>query len=692
MKRRGKLSWLTIIWLLVMIPMTSPQAQPRSEDRDEEETILVGRISHVEGEVSRYVPDEKDWVATVKDTPFGINDALYSDKGGRAEIIMPNSTWARIDGDTQIQLIELRGDVTEIDVASGVARFYNKGFDAVIKARTPFGYVTGPAETTFDLSVGDDSAEVVALKGTVYFVHNSANTKFEVIAGSSSILADSRKVTAGEARTNPYWHAWNSKRDNLWAKRMRVRGKSVKYLPPRLHHEAYVLDEHGRWDRVYYDGAYRYFWRPVYVSAGWAPFTVGRWTVWYGDHTWIPHEPFGYITHHYGAWIFAGGFWYWAPPVPFVRVRVGPPLLPIPFFWYPGRVAWIHFGVRVGWVPLAPHEHYYCHRRWGPHTVVVKNVNITKININIRRYRHLRRAVIIHRNNFYRVNNYGNVRIRHIRSNTITKNYRVAPAVDNRIIKNYKNIGEKYNFTNVNVTRKPPRTAVNRIKRNQIVAKRRGNVKAKAIRQNVRNMQEGRVEGGARIRPSKVKERVVPVNRVNRPVSQGKFEEKKLKTKPRSRTEDQGQGREKVRRGQRRKPPRPVRRQEVQRGDQRQGRRKVQKVQRTKPPRVVKRQEDQRGDQRKARNKVQGGQRRITPPRPEQQVLEGQKRRETTQDRQLQQWQQGRQKNRSNRGREGRIGRGFSRPDSPAPGGTARSRSRLGPGKDRLGGRNLKRF
>lgn len=204
---------------------------------------------------------------------------------------------------------------------------------------------------------------------------------------------------------------------------------------------------------------------------------------------------------------------------------------------------------------------------------------------------------------------------------------------------------------------------MNRIKRNQIVAERSGNVKANTIRHNVKNMKEGRVEGGARIRPSKVKERVVPVNRVNRPVSQGKFEEGKLKTKPRSRMEDQGQGS-----------------------------RKVQKVQRRKSPRVVKRQEVQRGDQRQARSKVQqGGQRKI-PPRPEQRVREGHKRRETTQDRQLQQWQQGRQKNRSNRGREGNIGRGFSRPDSPALGGTVRSRSRVGPGKGWIRGKAPKVF
>ncbi|MFQ5843347.1 MAG: FecR domain-containing protein, partial [Thermodesulfobacteriota bacterium] len=246
----------------------------------------MGRISHVEGNVSRYVPEEDDWVATVKDAPFGVNDAIYSDRGGRAEIMMPNNTWTRIDGDTRIRLNALRYDVTEIDVDSGVARFYNKGSDAVIKAKTTFGYVMAPGDTTFDLYVGDDSVEAVASKGTVYFVHSTSETKFEVIAGSSSILADSRQVTAGEARTDPYWHAWNRKRDALWAKRMRIRGKSVKYLPPSLHHEAYVLEENGRWERVYYEGTYHYFWRPRYVSLGWAPFTAGRWVVWYGDHTW----------------------------------------------------------------------------------------------------------------------------------------------------------------------------------------------------------------------------------------------------------------------------------------------------------------------------------------------------------------------------------------------------------------------
>ncbi|MBW2174772.1 MAG: hypothetical protein JRF64_09085, partial [Deltaproteobacteria bacterium] len=94
-------------------------AKPLSDDIDEEGTVLVGRISHVEGQLLRYVPDEKEWVDTVKDAPFYTDDLLHSDENGRAEFIMPNNTWVRIDGDTQIQLNVLKDDVTEIDVASG---------------------------------------------------------------------------------------------------------------------------------------------------------------------------------------------------------------------------------------------------------------------------------------------------------------------------------------------------------------------------------------------------------------------------------------------------------------------------------------------------------------------------------------------------------------------------------------------
>jgi len=213
--------WLMLILILVMIPIPSLQAQPPAENQ-EEKPLLVGYISHIEGNLLRYVPDEEDWVETVRDTPFGINDTLYSNKETRAEIIMPNNTWMRIDSDTQIQLITIKDDVAEIDVISGVVRFYNKGSDAVIQAATPLGYVMGPPGTGFDLIVDHDYVEVIASKGTVYFDHNTAGKQFEANAGSSSIIANRRQVTAGDAVADPYWDEWNRDRDTLWARRIRT--------------------------------------------------------------------------------------------------------------------------------------------------------------------------------------------------------------------------------------------------------------------------------------------------------------------------------------------------------------------------------------------------------------------------------------------------------------------------------------
>jgi len=389
MKKIIRPFWLQFVLFLVMIPVSSPQAQQGPEGPQDEEAILVGRITHVEGRVLRYVPDQERWFTIVKDAPIGMNDDLRSGEHGRAEFIMPNNSWARIAGNTRIQLIALKDDVTGIDLTYGIARFYNKASDVAVKVTTPFGYVTALAGTCFDLYVGDDSVEVIASKGEVEFVHTPDEIKFEVIGGASSIVADSRQVSAGEGCGNPDWKRWNRDRDNLWQKRVQRSVASVTYLPTTLHNEAYVLDEYGRWAKVYYEGAYRYFWRPVHVGIGWAPFTVGRWRVWHRDHCWIPAEPFGYMTHHYGNWIPVNGIWYWAPPVARVRVRG--------FAWYPGRVAWMHFGIHMGWVPLAPREPYYSHHRWGRHTVVVKNVNIRNIDVRTNRPRYIKHAVFMKR-------------------------------------------------------------------------------------------------------------------------------------------------------------------------------------------------------------------------------------------------------------------------------------------------------
>jgi len=137
-------------------------------------------------------------------TPLsGTEDTLFSGSRGRAELIAPNGTWIRIGNSTQIQFIALDTDLSEIDVAAGVARFYNKGSDTVIKATSPFGFVLADPGAVFDFYVGENSVEVAAVRGKVSFVHATTDARYDVSAGFPSILADQSQVSSAEGIVDP---------------------------------------------------------------------------------------------------------------------------------------------------------------------------------------------------------------------------------------------------------------------------------------------------------------------------------------------------------------------------------------------------------------------------------------------------------------------------------------------------------
>jgi len=203
---------------------------------------------------------------------------------------------------------------------------------------------------------------------------------------------------------------------------MQARGESTKYLPESLQDQAYDLDSNGGWEQVDYEGAPRYFWRPSYVSAGWTPFSSGRWTVWHGDHTWVPCEPFGYVTHHYGNWVYIGNYWYWAPPA------YGG------MYWYPGRVAWVNSGVSIGWFPLAPYEIYYCHNYWGPWSRVRHYRH--HHYYDCRTYRHHRHARFIDQHHFHRAKDYRHAGLRTGRHG---EKFRGTSLVPEKVRRDFKN-------------------------------------------------------------------------------------------------------------------------------------------------------------------------------------------------------------------------------------------------------------
>ncbi|MGC9965058.1 MAG: DUF6600 domain-containing protein [Syntrophobacteraceae bacterium] len=498
--------------------------------RTSEGPVLVGRITYVDGQLLRYVYDERDWVATVKDAPFGLDDAVYSSDTGKAEFKLPNGMWVRSGSDTQIQLIALREDVSEIDVASGTVRLYNKSQKAVVKATTPYGYVLARPGCALDLYVGDESTEVISLNGAVDFVLGEEESRYVVEAGGASIISDGRLAIEGDGQVDAGWDEWNLKREELWTQRVQIKGESVDYLPFELRDDAYDLDQSGKWEQVRYDGRLRTLWRPTAVPSGWQPFTNGRWTVWYKDNVWIPEESFGYVTHHYGNWVLANSNWYWAPPVTVTTGSTGRCA-----HWYPGRVSWIHSDADVGWVPLAPDEIYYSHNYWGPASSIVKakrgGGSTGTVRLAYSGY-----AVVVPRGSLYSVDSYSGVRVANISRTTIVKNYRVEPVISDRVIPNYNAIRNRYIYS-VNLAilaAKPHEAVVARIDRNRINSVRvRRAISGQAVQLHTARIGRGELISGPqaaqRIQKPRITARIVPENMVHRPGSEVHFIQRSLK-------------------------------------------------------------------------------------------------------------------------------------------------------------------
>jgi len=108
-------------------------------------------------------------------------------------------------------------------------------------------------------------------------------------------------------------------------------------LAPELRPLYDALEGEGDWVLVEPQG---WVFRPRVNTVAWRPYQDGHWEPSYAfGWVWESHDPFGWITDHYGFWFyddFQG--WLWKP--------YGA--------WAPSWVAWVQVGSFVGWAPLPP--------------------------------------------------------------------------------------------------------------------------------------------------------------------------------------------------------------------------------------------------------------------------------------------------------------------------------------------------
>lgn len=370
----------TLKWMLLMVISFSLPTLSNAS------SLGKMHISLIEGDVQIQTEETGDWVSASINMPLKEGDRIWVARGGRLELRLRDGTAIRLDEGTALDILTLERDDYQFYLGEGRIYVNFKGSrGSILQIETPRSSTRAYDRTIFRMERLDDNlTEISVYFGTIHV--ETEEGRIRVDPDRTLSLREGLPPDLGPMGPPDEWERWNRSRDRRYAER---RGTS-RYLPEELHPYAHDFEEHGRWVFV---REYGYVWTPtVVVSAGWAPYRIGRWIWIRGDYVWISYEPWGWVPYHYGRWVFVPPFgWCWVPPL-----RGG-------VFWGPGFVAWVYTPSYVCWVPLAPGEIYYGYGYFGPHSVNLLNVNITTLNVQKVVYKnvHVHNAVtIVHRDTF----------------------------------------------------------------------------------------------------------------------------------------------------------------------------------------------------------------------------------------------------------------------------------------------------
>jgi hypothetical protein len=304
------------------------------------DTVLIPRVSYVDGEVSLQESGKKNWDRVDVNLPLQQQDRLRVERDSRLEIEVDDGSVIRLNEWSILTLSSLGEKDVRLDMPSGQMILRTEGGADYLVA-TPAGQVAFDDNGLYRInSRPDDQVEVLVYYGKAEWRHESRKEKIE----RSQRLVISREYQAERAAMSDEdpFDVWSRKRDERY-----VTSKAHRYLPNRnITAGAADLGIFGNW---HYVSSYGYCWSPMGVSAGWAPYRDGYWR--YTNRwgwTWVSSDPWGWLPYHYGRWFRHPHFgWLWYPDAYWGSA-----------FWSPALVRFSFGGGYVGWVPLAPGEAY----------------------------------------------------------------------------------------------------------------------------------------------------------------------------------------------------------------------------------------------------------------------------------------------------------------------------------------------
>jgi hypothetical protein len=369
------LKHIMILFLLLLLPAYSYPS-----------TLGSLRISLIEGDVQIRMEDTGEWVPASINMPLMDGDRIWVPEGGRTELQLRDGSFLRLDEYSALEILTVEKDSFQFYLTEGrgYANFGGlKG--SLLQIDTPDSSIRAYGRSNFRIETTQDGyTDLSVYRGVVYAENRDGRTRVD--GGNTLSLREGTYAELSPLGPTDEWERWNRERDRRFAERR----PPSRYLPDEL--QAYSIDfeENGRWVQV---REYGYVWTPtVVVSAGWAPYRIGRWVWIGGDYVWVSYEPWGWAPYHYGRWVFISRIgWCWVPPA---RGAV---------YWGPGFVGWVRTPTFVSWVPLAPREIYYGYGYYGPHSVNITRVNIKQIDTRKVVYKnvHVHNAVtVVHYDTF----------------------------------------------------------------------------------------------------------------------------------------------------------------------------------------------------------------------------------------------------------------------------------------------------
>jgi len=335
------------------------------------------RVQFLDGDILLRAEDDDEWLLASVNTPLYEGDSLWCPDGSKVEIQLPEGSIVRLDGGSQLHVLDNQNDFLHLYLAKGslylkTAKTLSANFLQIDADDTT---VLPSENTRLRLDMLPNSQEDVSvLEGSAYVEGNGNRTR--VHAGDHIVLEELRSELL-PLNLPDSWEIWNIKRDRASV----LSASSDNYLPEELQNYSAELNANGTWVRA---PEYGQVWRPtVVVSEYWSPYTNGRW-VWRGnDYVWISFDDWGWVPFHFGRWSLVSGFgWCWVPPN---RGDV---------HWGPGYVGWYRSSNHIGWTPLAPGETYYGHGHYGRNSVNITNTTINTTNI-IYKNRHARGGLTV---------------------------------------------------------------------------------------------------------------------------------------------------------------------------------------------------------------------------------------------------------------------------------------------------------